>query len=125
MSNSSPVPEARHPLLSDRNYSALKHAAAIGLPATETLYLALANIWNWPDAKQVGVSIAALNVFLGGFMKVSQSSYDKSEAKYDGDLKLGMSEKGEPTIQVALNSEAAAQAILGKKDAQLKIVHTM
>jgi hypothetical protein len=87
MSVSQPA-SAKKPLLSDRNYTILKHAAAIGLPAAGALYFTFAQIWHLPHAEDVTGSIAAVNVFLGAFMGVSQASYNGSDAKYAGAIEI-------------------------------------
>jgi hypothetical protein len=66
--------------------------------------------------------IAAVNVFMGGLMGVSQASYNASDAKYAGDLLVGQTEDGFKTIQVAMNSEAAAHALDTQTDAKFKVV---
>jgi len=122
MSNSSATPEPKRPLLSDRKYTILKHISAIGLPSVGALYFALASLWHLPNAEQVVGSIAAVNVFMGGLMGVSQASYNASDAKYSGDLLVGETVDGFKTIQVAMNSEAAAHALDTQTDAKFKVV---
>jgi hypothetical protein len=121
MSNSSET-QGKRPLLSDRYYTILKHISAIGLPSVGALYFALASLWHLPNAEQVVGSIAAVNVFMGGLMGVSQASYNASDAKYAGDLLVGQTEDGFKTIQVAMNSEAAAHALDTQTDAKFKVV---
>jgi len=87
MSVSQPAP-SKKPLLSDLSYSVIKHAAAIALPAAGALYFALAQIWHLPKAQDVLGSIAAVNVFLGGVMGLSQASYNGSDAKYAGAIEV-------------------------------------
>ncbi len=123
MSNSSQATPPRRPLLSDRNYSILKHVAAIGLPAAGALYFALAGIWNFPNAEQVVGSIAAVNVFLGGFMGVSQVSYNASDAAgYLGDLNVTHMPDGTKQLQIAANSEASVQALDTGDSVRLNVV---
>ena len=121
MSNSSET-QGKRPLLSDRNYTILKHISAIGLPSVGALYFALASLWHLPSAEQVVGSIAAVNVFMGGLMGAAQSSYNASDAKYAGDLLVGETVDGFKTIQVAMNSEAAAHALDTQTDAKFKVV---
>jgi hypothetical protein len=77
---------AKQPLLSDRNYTALKKSATIILPALSALYFALSQIWGLPHTEQVMGTIAALNTFLGGVVHVSKKSYYASGAQYAGKL---------------------------------------
>lgn len=85
MSESSHV-TTKTPLLSNRIYDILKNSATIVLPATGALYFALAQIWGFPKAEEVVGSIAAVNTFIGALVGLSTRSYNKSGAKYDGDL---------------------------------------
>jgi hypothetical protein len=77
---------AKKPLLSDKSYTALKHSAAIVLPALSALYFALSQIWHLPHTEQVMATIAAINTVVGGTVGVSTLSYNKSDAKYVGTL---------------------------------------
>jgi hypothetical protein len=103
MSQSSPAPISKSPALvvSDKVYSILKHLAAVGLPAVSTLYVALASVYHWPDVPGVLAAIAALNVFVGGFMTLSSSTYASTFVKYAGDLLI--STDGFKTPSLALN----------------------
>lgn len=81
MSESSHHAKARTPLLGDRSYKAVKHSAALVLPAIGTLYFTIAQIWNLPNAEEVMGTIAAVNTFLGVVLGVSTRSYNNSYAK--------------------------------------------
>lgn len=76
------------PLLSDGSYNFLKKSATVLLPAAGALYFALAQIWGLPRAEEVVGSIAALNTFVGVFLGVSTRSYNKSDAKYVGEINV-------------------------------------
>lgn len=92
------------PLLSDRVYTILKHSAAIGLPALAALYFALAQIWNFPDTKEVMATIAAVNTFVGSIVTLSNAQYHKSDAKYVGEIAIA--DNGtKKTYSINLNSE--------------------
>jgi hypothetical protein len=89
MSESSDAP--KKPLLSDGVYSKLKHTASIVLPAVAALYIALAQIWHFPNAEGVAGSIAAVNTFLGGLVALSSRSYNsQSSSKYAGEIRVTM-----------------------------------
>jgi len=64
--------------LSNRAYDILKYVATIGLPAVTTLWLALASIWNIPYGNPIGATLAAITVFLGALIGVSNANYKKS-----------------------------------------------
>lgn len=121
MSSTSTEP-VKKPLLSDLSYTTLKHVAAVVLPAAGALYYALASLWHLPNAENVVGTIAAVNVFLGVLMTISTASYNKSDAKYVGDLEVGLEDDGKTSIRVAMNSDEAVDSVLTQKDAVLKVV---
>ena len=63
--------------LSNKQYDILKDIAQLGLPAVGALYVALAGIWGWPCAEQVAGTVAAIDTFLGVWLKIAKSIYDK------------------------------------------------
>lgn len=75
-------------LLGNRTYNVLKFIAQILLPAVATLYFALAQIWDLPKTQEVVGTITAIDTFLGVMLRISSSSYNSSEAKYDGTFVL-------------------------------------
>jgi hypothetical protein len=81
---SRPVPQK--PLLSNRNYNALKHVASFVLPAAATLYFALAQIWHFPDTEQVVGTITAVNTFLGVVLGISSLQYNNFAPAYVGSI---------------------------------------
>lgn len=109
------------PLLSDSSYINLKHTASIVLPAAAALYIALAQFWHFPKVEEVAGSIAAVNTFLGALVALSTRSYNNSDAKYAGEIKVtddGMKQ----TANMVLNNEA--EDILSMKEATFKISDT-
>lgn len=116
-------PKDHKPLLSDFSYSAVKHLAAVGLPAVSTLYIALSQIWHLGHTEQVVGSIAALNVFLGAFMVVSQTSYDSSSVKYDGNLLVSTDPTdGSKSLSLSVDTPEALTSLVGSKDATFRVV---
>ena len=63
--------------LSDRVYKWLKWAALYLLPASGTLYFALASIWGLPYSEQVVGTITAVDTFLGVLLGISTANYNK------------------------------------------------
>lgn len=89
MSPSAPsAASSKTPLLSDSWYTALKHIAAVGLPALATLYFGLAQIWNLPDTSEVVATITAVNVAAGALLGYSSMTYNASESKYAGVIEV-------------------------------------
>ena len=61
--------------LNNKVYDLLKWVCLIVLPASGTLYLAVAGIWDLPHAQQVVGTIAAVETFLGALLGVSSAQY--------------------------------------------------
>lgn len=78
--------------LSQGQYDFLKALAQYILPAAGVLYFALASIWGLPAAEQVVGTIVAVDAFLGAILGISKNSYEKSDAKYDGELVVSESD---------------------------------
>jgi hypothetical protein len=64
-------------IFNSKVYDALKWIALVALPATTTLWLALASIWGWPYAEAIGATLAAITAFLGALLGVSSVQYAK------------------------------------------------
>ena len=67
-------------LLSNKIYNVIKWITALFIPALITLYLSLADVWNFPNPEKVVLTAAAVNVFLGVLLKVSDTQYKKYES---------------------------------------------
>jgi hypothetical protein len=63
--------------MSNKVYDALKMISTVVLPAIGTLYFALAGIWGFPYAEQVGGTITAVVTFLGVVLGISSAQYKK------------------------------------------------
>ncbi len=63
-------------MLSNKVYDILKWIAQILLPATATLYFALANIWHLPYSEEVVGTITAFDTFLGVMLGISTKLYE-------------------------------------------------
>ena len=64
--------------MSNKTYDMLKWIAQYLLPASGTLYFALAAIWGLPYGEQVVGTITAVDTFLGVLLGISSASYNKS-----------------------------------------------
>ena len=58
-------------------YDVLKWIALIALPATATLYAALAKIWGMPYELEIPATIMAVDTFIGVLLGVSTYNYNK------------------------------------------------
>ena len=65
--------------MSNDTYDILKFICQIILPATATLYFALAGIWGFPYGEQIVGTITAIDTFLGVCLGISSSQYKKDE----------------------------------------------
>ena len=70
--------------MSNKTYDVLKWIAQILLPATATLYFALASIWGFPYGEQIVGTITAIDAFLGVLLGISSYNYNKKEVKNEG-----------------------------------------
>lgn len=66
--------------LSNKTYDFFKWIALIVLPACATLYATLATLWNLPCGEQVVGTIAAVTVFIGAVLQISNYEYKKTES---------------------------------------------
>ena len=63
--------------MSNKLYDVLKWIAMVVLPAIGTLYFALAGIWGFPYAEEIGGTITAVVTFLGVVLGISSAQYKK------------------------------------------------
>ena len=67
--------------MSNKVYDVLKWIAMVVLPAIGTLYFALASIWGFPYAEQIGGTITAVVTFLGVVLGISSAQYKKKSTE--------------------------------------------
>ena len=65
--------------LPNKIYDALKWIVCIVIPATTTLYVALAAIWGFPYADLIAKTSAAVCTFLGAIIGISTAKYNKNQ----------------------------------------------
>jgi len=82
------TPPKRDHLLSNQFYDILHIFALIIFPALGTAYFALADIWGLPAAQQVLGTIVVIDTFLGVLVKVGQASYNSSNSRFDGTMRV-------------------------------------
>lgn len=89
-------------------YDKLKFVAQIILPALATLCLTIGGIWELAYTNQVAATITAVDLFLGGVLKLSSRAYYRSGANFDGDVNVIKDpETGENKIQFAFDKPPA------------------
>lgn len=91
-------------MLSNKVYNTLKWIAQYLLPASGTLYFALAAIWNLPYGEQIVGTISAVTIFLGVILGISSATYVKSGANTDGTLQVDTSSPEKDIYRLQLNS---------------------
>lgn len=64
--------------ISNKTYDTLKWIAQYLLPASGTLYFALAGIWGFPYGEEVVGTITAVDTFLGVLLGISSTQYKKT-----------------------------------------------
>lgn len=74
-------------MLSNKVYDILKDVAIIWLPAIAALYSALAGIWGFPYGEQIVGTLAALGVFMGAVLKISNVKYNATIEQSTGEKK--------------------------------------
>ena len=70
-------------------YDTLKWCTLIGLPATATLYSALAVVWGWGFSGEVAMSVTAICTFLGVLLGLSKADYKAKDIGVNGTVRLG------------------------------------
>lgn len=65
--------------MQNKTYDRLKWIAQILLPATATLYFAIAKIWSLPYAEEIVGTITAVDTFLGVLLGISTSKYKEAD----------------------------------------------
>ena len=94
-------------MLSNKVYNTLKWIAQYLLPASGTLYFALAAIWNLPYGEQIVGTISAVTIFLGVILGISSATYIKSGADTDGTLQVDVTNPEKDIYRLQLNSDLA------------------
>jgi hypothetical protein len=119
MSQSSPSSAgSKSPLLSSSTYDVLKHVAQMGLPFLAALYFALGQIWHLPDVAQVMATTAAVNTVLGILLGYSTVTYNNSEQKYAGIIRV-VEDEAKMVGELVFHEDP--QNVLGQKEAVFQI----
>lgn len=106
-------------VLSENLYEWLRAMVEVIFPGISALYLALTPIWNLPGSEKVTGTIAAVTVFLGLFVRLARRTWNNSDAKYDGQLKVDTTETGDTTLQLDLDH--TAEELSDQSDVTLKV----
>ncbi len=82
------APETQTFWLSEKWYNILKWITQIVLPAAATFYLTIGALWNLAEPEKVAATIVAVDTFLGVVLMLATNSYNKSPARFDGQLNV-------------------------------------
>lgn len=119
MTDNAPQDTSAKPgFLPDNFYDLIKWCALIAFPAFGAAYFSLAGIWHLPAAEQVVGTIVVVDTLLGVLVGVSNSTYNKSDARFDGDITLSAGEQPDVT-NVRASYDAAA--LSNKDEVLLKV----
>ncbi len=66
--------------LSNSTYDILSFIGKIVLPASATLWLALADVWHFPYKVEIATTIVAIDTFLNTLLGISSANYYKEIA---------------------------------------------
>jgi len=96
--------------LSAKNYALVKKLSLYLLPALGAAYFGLAAIWGLPKAEEVVGSIVVLETLIGVVIRISNSRYEASGDKYDGQVLLTPDlENGITDMAVTFKPESVAK----------------
>lgn len=102
----------------DKTYNIAKWLVTIVLPASGTLYFALAQTWGLPAPEQVLGTIVAVQTFMGVLLGISSSQYKNSDARFDGTLTT--SDTPDKTI-VSVETDLHPSELVKKDEVVLKV----
>ena len=115
--------DEKKPVLTDEVYDVLNNIVKLGLPALGALYFGLAQIWGLPYGEQIVGTIAILATFGGVVLAISKSQYNKSDAKFDGELVV--SNASDPVVPTNYNFNVGdIDALNDKQHILLKVTNT-
>lgn len=67
-------------MISNKVYNVLKWVALIAIPAFETFYWSIGNIWGFPYVEQIVGTMSAVGTLLGALIGVSTVMYNKAKS---------------------------------------------
>lgn len=107
MPNSS-APKA---MFSDAVYNKLKQSAAVLLPALQTAYFGLAQLWGFNYDERIVGTVAIINTVLGVLVMVAKFMHDKTANVIDGTFSVEPNDEG-----ASLRLQVFNQASVGTRD---------
>lgn len=110
-------PQARI-FLSNKAYDNLRFFALVLLPALGALYFGLSQIWGLPKAEEIVGSLVVIDTFLGVLLRQARVSYEKSDARFDGDIIVS---PGDDEHTSDLNMQLDSAALVEKDEVVVKV----
>lgn len=111
----------KQPLLSNKAYDIAKNFAVLYIPAAITAYVGIDAIVDIGPAPEVAAIGAVVLTFLGSVLKISDKTYNESDAKFDGTIVADPNgQEGLYPIQIPLSQAELA----GKSEITLKVSDT-
>lgn len=84
--------------MKNKTYDTLKWITLVALPAFTTFFLALAPLWNIPNAQAIAATVTAFTAFLGALLGVSSAKYSPPT---DGVLNVVSDSKADAPAEVS------------------------
>jgi hypothetical protein len=103
-------------------YNFIKYLVLIIMPGISTLYMAVANAWNWDHITNVSLTLAAITTFMGGLVGLSARNYNHSDAKYFGEIHTERTDEGAVITHQVFNEDPNGGVIADKKEVIFKVV---
>jgi len=111
-------------VLSGPWYEKVKWFVLIVMPALTTLYLGLAQQWDFPDPEKVALSMGLIATFLGVVLGISTNTYRKSDSRFFGEIHVSGTDEGAQIDHQVFNEDPSGMTIADKKEVTFKVVHS-
>lgn len=112
-------------IIKGKLYDVIRWVAQIVLPGVGTFYFTVAQIWGLPAAEQVVGTLVAVATLLGVIVGLSKVSYDRSDAKYDGELNIEEGEDGRRVAALQLKNYEDPGDVVNQKELLFKVNSTL
>lgn len=104
-------------------YNFVKYLVLIVLPAVSTLWVIVANAWNWDYMTNVSVTLTAVTAFLGSLVGISSKNFNNSDEKYYGVIEVEATEEGSIIHGQVFNEDPTGGTLNDKNEIVMKVIH--
>lgn len=102
--------------MSNKTYDVLKWVALTAFPAVVVFLQTLSGIWGWENGDKITLTVAAVELLLGGFLGVKSVAYNKGD---DGTIVLNMTD---PEAEVfSLENPIAPSDMVGRSSVKFSV----